>query len=414
MARNDIAVFLEASANEYDPTVSNNNGSLVMLVAENKLMLPRLAAQMEHVLRENTSLPSWIFTYGHMGGQADFKNVLAKLHSHWIAAPVASDYLRIQAGAGSILDQLAYLLGDNGDAVLTVGPAYPAFSADVSVHGNMTLIVADLEPPYIPTRQALEQAHHEAQRQGHRPRILLLCQPHNPTGIVYSPETMRDMIDWALARDMHVVSDEIYALSVFPGVTMTSAADVMYEKNVNRERYMGDYVHIVAGLSKDWGMSGFRVGTLYTQNAQLLQALDAVGYYESVSQLTQYVLTRVFEDEVFVNAYIEENRQRLYETYRALVDALQLIDVSPVVPAQGALFAWVDFSKYLLKDQSEEELWMELYNETKILFTTGKSCHGDKPGLFRIVYPWPKGGPLAMQEMGRRLAKWKQDRESRK
>ena len=110
-----------------------------------------------------------------------------------------------------------------------------------------------------------------------------------------------------------------------------------------QENYLGDHVHIVAGLSKDWGMSGFRVGTLFSHNTKLLQALDLVGYYQTVSQYTQHALTQVFSDDAWVDWYIAENQQRLWDTYQAMVAALARINV-PVTPAQGALFAWVSLS----------------------------------------------------------------------
>ena len=174
--------------------------------------------------------------------------------------------------------------------------------------------------------------------------------------------------------------------------------------------YLGDYVHIVAGLSKDWGMSGFRVGSLLTHNANVLQAMDLLGYYQSVSQYTQLMLTRVFNDHGWVDAYVVENQKRLLEIYDALKEALTLVDV-PVMESQGGLFAWADFSSYLKDGQTEQELWRELFDIAKVALTTGQSCNADKPGWFRIVYAWPEGGTAAMQELGKRLVKWKTERE---
>ena len=74
------------------------------------------------------------------------------------------------------------------------------------------------------------------------------------------------MIYWALEKGIHVVSDEIYADGTFPDQTMISAADVMHEKNNGQSKYLSDYVHIVAGMSKDFGMSGFRIGWLISHN----------------------------------------------------------------------------------------------------------------------------------------------------
>ena len=84
--------------------------------------------------------------------------------------------------------------------------------------------------------------------------------------MIYDRETLENMIYWALEKGIHVGSDEIYANSTFPDQTMISAADVMHEKNNGQSKYLSDYVHIVAGMSKDFGMSGFRIGWLISHN----------------------------------------------------------------------------------------------------------------------------------------------------
>jgi 1-aminocyclopropane-1-carboxylate synthase len=410
--RDDIPLFMAGLADPYDP-MSNPDGYLVMLVAENKLMWKEMAQKLQEV-QSSSPLPEWIFTYGSMTGQEDFIKAMANVFSKWIKVPpVDPKYVKTQAGAGSVLAQVSYLLGDTDDGVLVTAPNYPAFAGDFGVYGGMKLhtVQTSADTNYVPTVADLNQVYDEAVNANHPPRILIICQPNNPTGTVYSNETMHTMIQWALDKDLHVVSDEIYAMSVFPGYETTSAATVMYELNPDQDQYLGDYVHIVAGLSKDWGMSGFRVGTLFSHNEQLLKALELIGYYPSVSQYTQHALTQVFADDEWVDWYIQENQQRLWATYEALVAALDRIQV-PVVPAEGALFAWADFSSLLLDGQTEKDLWLELFHDAKVIFTLGGSCNEDSPAMFRIVYPWPEGGPVAMKELGDRLVQWREARKT--
>lgn len=219
---------------------------------------------------------------------------------------------------------------------------------------------------------------------------------------------------------MHVVSDEIYGNSVFPGTHVTSAAEIMWNLNRNTTTttttttathyYLGDRVHIVAGLSKDWGASGLRVGTLMTHNTALYETMGTLSYYNGVSQLTQWAFTQLLDDTAWRDWYLVENKKRLLEVFLATKEALALIDVPVFEGTKGTLFVWADFSAYLRPHQSERELWMELYEQVKVLFTLGESFHGEKPGVFRIVYTWPHGGVEAMHEMGRRLVEWKHAR----
>lgn len=114
-------------------------------------------------------------------------------------------------------------------------------------------------------------------------KILLLCNPCNPTGRIYKRETLEMVVDWCEAHKIHLVSDEIYANSIFPGQEMTSIAKVMQDRNPGEEKYMGDFVHVVAGFSKDFGVSGYRTGTLFSHNEDLLVCMSRLGYFKTVS-----------------------------------------------------------------------------------------------------------------------------------
>lgn len=410
--RDDLQMYRAAVLDPYHPT-DNPDGYLVMLVAENKQMWKEMAIKLESV-QTSCPIPEWTLLYGDMGGQSDFKQSIAtNVMQKWIVPPVDPDKLRFQAGAGSVLDQLSYTLADSGDGVLVTAPNYAAFASDFSVYGNVTLHVAPTkaENGFIPTMAELDDCFDRSVAAGNPPKILIICQPNNPTGIIYSYDVMLFMITWALQKNLHVVSDEVYALSVFPGHTTVSAAQIMADLNAGQEEnYLGDRVHIVAGLSKDWGMSGFRVGYVYTHNTMLLQAMDLLGYYQAVSQYTQLILTQVFNDHAWVDWYIDENQKRLFDNYQALQEALDLVQV-PLFPAQGGLFAMANFSSFLQEGQTEQELWLELFETAKVALTSGESCNGETPGLFRIVYAWPEGGTAAMRELGNRLVKWKMERE---
>ncbi|GAX18731.1 hypothetical protein FisN_26Hh021 [Fistulifera solaris] len=414
LVRDDIAVFMDAKANEYHP-VDNPDGKLILLMAENRLLYPELSQKLQASM-QNTSIPEWVFDYDDFHGHSTFRQALAHMmEDSWMnGVPVRPDALVVGSGAGAILDVLSWTLAEADEGVLVNGPIYAAFPGDFGIHGHLhlQLIPTVSATNYEPTRHDLERAYHASQQAGHTPRILLLCQPHNPTGAVYSKEAMQLMIDWALEHDLHVVSDEIYGNSVFPGVHVTSAAEIMWQKNqdTNATHYLGDRVHIVAGLSKDWGASGLRVGTLMTHNTALYEAMGMLSYYNGVSQLTQWAFTQLLEDKEWRDWYLAENQKRLYEVFVAAKEALARIDVSVYEGTQGTLFAWADFSAYLRPNQTERELWMELYHEANVLLTLGESFHGEKPGMFRIVYTWPHGGVEAMNEMGRRLVQWKQNR----
>lgn len=76
-----------------------------------------------------------------------------------------------------------------------------------------TLAVPLAPPDYRLTREALDGALARYKAEGRRVKGLILTSPQNPLGIIYSEEELRMCIDWAKTNGLHLISDEIYALS---------------------------------------------------------------------------------------------------------------------------------------------------------------------------------------------------------
>ena len=82
-------------------------------------------------------------------------------------------------------------------------------------------------------------------------------------------------------------------------------------------------MHITGGLSKDFGLSGFRIGITYTYNEEIRQGFSRVyGYLLNASTHTQYLVAKIFEDEAWLEQYLAVVRKRLTLSHHAIVDAL--------------------------------------------------------------------------------------------
>lgn len=122
----------------------------------------------------------------------------------------------------------------------------------------------------------LEAAAEDAAASGHPIRALLLTNPNNPLGIIHRESSIRAMLRWALNANVHLVSDEIYALTVHTGderfkSTALVAGEMVAAGELPQER-VDAYLHLLWGLSKDFGASGLRLGVLHSRNACFKQA----------------------------------------------------------------------------------------------------------------------------------------------
>jgi aspartate/methionine/tyrosine aminotransferase len=141
--RDDMPDIMEGFMNPYHP-VDNPDGVMVLLVAENKLTFPMLAAKIEKC----RPLESWVPYYGDSRGNERFRKALARmLEITFVQAPVDPEALCAQAGVMATVDSLAWCLGEAGDACIVPGPVYPAFPYDFYARARIHLHVAQTDHP---------------------------------------------------------------------------------------------------------------------------------------------------------------------------------------------------------------------------------------------------------------------------
>jgi len=299
------------------------------------------------------------------------------------------------------------LLADAGDVAVIPAPCYPVYRQDI---GNLAGVerydlvthheLSEIAGGPALTTAHLERARADIQAAGKRFRMLILTTPDNPTGGIYDAGRLAEVADWCIERRIHLVVNEIYGLSLIDtehpairgdytgAVPFSSFAHVMQDKE-------SDFLHLWYALSKDLGISGFRLGMLYSGNAALMGAYENLNLTHSVSNHTQWILQHLLTDTEFMTSYIAENARRLTAAYALVVSHLRRLAI-PYVPSRGSLFAWIDLSEFLDGETEDAEmaLWRELFHTAGVLLTPGAGFGHSKRGLFRVVYPC-----VSMQEL---------------
>jgi len=155
------------------------------------------------------------------------------------------------------------------------------------------------------------------------------------------------------------------------------------------DNQMNDDVHVLWGLSKDFGASGFRFGVLYTHNAELLQSLANLNIFCAVSNPMQMIVAEVLMDDNFIDSFLERARGQLLQSYNLCIEKLQEM-VVPYVAAEAGLFVYVDFSSLLPEPTFEGEAKFAslIQDFARVVMTPGHIQHDRKPGMFRLCYTW--------------------------
>ncbi|MFT4646801.1 MAG: aspartate/methionine/tyrosine aminotransferase [Glaciecola sp.] len=346
-----------------------------LCIAENSLLKHRVIERLDAA----PQAPARVLGYDAMVGAEGFRDELSSfMERTFLGRRFDADQIAVLAGAGTVLEHVFYALGDPGDAVLVPTPSYAGFWTDLETRNDLHIIPVHgrSDEGFELTTERLDEALAAADRPV---KALLFTNPDNPRGSVASAQQIESVLRWAEIHGIHVVFDEIYALSVFGDTPFTSVAAV--------RPTLGEHVHIVWAFSKDFGASGLRCGVLVSENQALLAAVNGLAYWGAVSGHTQWILGHMISDEPWVDEFCAELRESLGSTYARVTAALHAAGI-PTIAAQAGIFVLCDMRGFLTDATwgAEHALWSKILNEVNVNITPGSACRIAEPGFMRLCY----------------------------
>lgn len=235
------------------------------------------------------------------------------------------DEIVVTAGGVQACSLVMSALLSPGDEVLVPDPAWPNYEMLVELHGGTPVHYRlPVERGFVPDARQIEELFTE------RTRLLILNSPGNPTGAVFPPETVRQIVTVAREHGVLVLSDEVYDELVFEGEPARAVA-------IDRENVIGVY-----SLSKTYAMTGWRVGyvaapswlasTLWKLQEPLISCVSEVSQAAAMAALTGP------KDTVSAMRHSYRERRDL------VVDALRGAGLALTVP-RGAFYVMVPFAE---------------------------------------------------------------------
>lgn len=395
--RMDLEIYQDAMENLYHPD-QNPNGTFPMTVAENHLCWEMLRDKMQEISR-NQEIPDWVASYGDPAGVLSFRAAVADFLAEFlINKPVDPETLACSVGATSVIEMTSFLLAESGDTAVIPAPSYPVYSADIGVMAGMKRFdlqthheVSELANGFPITLSHLENAKKEIEGKGSRFRMLILTSPDNPTGGIYSGKQLQEITEWCENEKIHLVMNEIYGLTPIdihhPDISgdypepieFVSFGSIMHKRK-------SPFLHLWYSFSKDFGISGYRVGVLHSYNGELITGYRNIGLTHAISNHTQWLMQEVLSDGAFIKKYLDSFQEALTKSYIKVHHTLKNLQI-PFNPSYGSLFVWVDLSAFLEEetDEGQHSLWLEIFRETGILITPGNGFGHSKKGMFRMV-----------------------------
>ncbi|MED6209323.1 1-aminocyclopropane-1-carboxylate synthase 3 [Stylosanthes scabra] len=390
----------EYEKNPYHP-IQNPLGIIQMGLAENQLSFDLL----EYWLRRNSNTMALLkkdavsafrelALFQDYHGLPAFKDALVKFMTRMRGnkTKYSSDKLVLTAGATAANEILMFCLADPGHAFIVPTPYYPGFDRDLKWRTGVEIVPMHCSSSngFRITREALEEAYELGQELNLKIKGVLVTNPSNPLGTTMTKTELIHLLDFAIDKNIHIVSDEIYSATVFDSSsspTTTSFISIMEAVKERNNNNIRERVHMVYSLSKDLGVPGFRVGMIYSNNEIVVAAATKMSSFALVSSQTQFLLSNLLSDAKFTEKYMEENQRRLKRRREMLVRGLRNAGIG-CLRSNAGLFCWVDM-RHLLKSDSfeaEKELWKRILCEVGLNISAGSSCHCSQPGWFRICF----------------------------
>lgn len=387
--------FWEILQNLWDPQ-TNPEGFVSLGVAENVLMHGVLS---EHI-HANIALANDDFTYGD--GRKRLKAVLAQfLNKHFNPAhKVEPAHLSISNGCSSALEHVAWAFGNPGDVFLLGRPYYGTFVPDVTLRMGTQLAMVDFygaDPLGLDGVQMYEQVVRDVQAQGRRVAGLILAHPHNPLGRCYSRAVIVALMRLCEKYQIHLISDEIYALSTFANRIDQREDQTPFESalSINTDGLVNPaLIHVIWGVSKDFGANGLRLGAIISQhNSALHRALVPPSLYSSSSSITDHVVANLLEDEEWIEAYLRKNRRKLAENHEHVVKWAEQHDIEHTRGVNAAFFLWVNLGAAYKRNHENmpaggnvDGAVNDALLRRRVFLASGLHFGAEEAGWFRIVF----------------------------
>ena len=292
--------------------------------------------------------------YAITWGAQNFRDALAKKQSKYMNLDLDSNK-NIVVTCGSTEAMMAAMMSvcDPNDKVIVFSPYYENYGADTILCGADPIYVPLHPPVFNFDKEELENAFQQ------KPKALILCNPSNPCGKVFSKEELEYIASLAVKYDTYVITDEVYEHIVYAPYKHTYFASLpgMFERTIS-----------CSSLSKTYSITGWRLGYCIAPE-NIIEQIKKVHDFLTVGAAAPLQEAAVVGLE-FKDDYYDE-LQKLYTHKKDLfINGLKELNIPHTEP-QGAYYVMVDISEFGY--DSDLDFCVDLFNNVGVAAVPGSS-----------------------------------------
>jgi 1-aminocyclopropane-1-carboxylate synthase len=199
---------------------------------------------------------------------------------------------------------------------------------------------------------------------------MLLVNPHNPLGQCYDREALVAYMQFAQKHKIHLIMDEVYALSVYDTSPSTASAATPFT-------------------------SALGLGCLWSQNEAVLRALAGLSLYNWPSNVSEAIAVTILEDQSWIETFINTSRRRLGERSAFARSVLDSYGISYFGGANAGFFLWLDIRPFIAESVGkmadevsweDEQAFAARMRAHGVYLTPGEPLSSEHPGFVRLCY----------------------------
>lgn len=316
--------------------------------------------------------------YTPVGGTADMKKAVIAYTERCYGKKVGPENVLVSGGAKQALYNFFLSVIEPGDEIIYPAPYWVSYPEMIKLCGGVPVAVAPRPGTFEADLSAIEKAITP------KTQALILNSPNNPSGTVYPEEVVRGAVELCERKGIYLVMDDIYHQLVFGGEKTSSC----YKFGRNH-----DNIVVINGVSKLYGMTGFRIGWAVA-NKELIAVMNKMqGQTTSCpSDLSQAACAAALNGPQDCVADLVKS---LEHGRKLLLDGLKPLSKLKVSPPRGTFYCLADFSAY---NKDSGALCQFLLEKALVVTVPGREFGME--GHLRISYC---GKPEDIAEGARRI-----------
>jgi alanine-synthesizing transaminase len=300
-------------------------------------------------------------------------------------------------GVSELIQVALNALLDEGDEVLIPAPDYPLWTAATSLSGGKPVhYLCDESSGWMPDIEDMRS------KITKRTKAIVIINPNNPTGAVYSPEVLRKIADLAVEHGLIVMADEIYDKILYDDAVHTTFAVIAPDV----------FTITFNGLSKAYRLAGFRSGWMVMTGPRR----HATSYIEGISMLTNMRLCANVPAQHAIQTALGGRQSirdlvlpggRLLEQRDAAVNTLRSIPGVTCVEPKGALYVFPRLDPEVYPIVDDRKFVLDFLRAERVLVVQGTGFNWPTPDHLRIVtLPWAADLVEAIERLGNFLSSY--------